>query len=72
MYMHMYIWLRGGTRRSQNRWFLRVHDKGMGPSLCCPTRAMVDVSVDRVAECLGRGVTVGSSKIHQEPFKGNP
>ena len=71
MYMHMYIWLRGGTRRSQNRWFLRVHDKGMGTSLCCPTRAMVDVSVDREKQVLGSGVP-GVARFTRNLSRGIP
>ena len=46
----------GGNGCSQDRFFLRVYDKGMGTSPCCPTRAMVDVSVDREKQVLGSGV----------------
>ena len=56
IYIHMYKGFRGGNARSQNRCFLKVHDKGMGTSLCCPTRAMVDVSVGREKQALGSGV----------------
>ena len=45
IYIYTHIRLRGGNGRSQNRCFLRVHDKGMGTSLCCPTRAMVVMGV---------------------------
>ena len=50
------IWLRGRLGRSQNRCFFKMHDKGMGTSLCCPTRAMRNCHVDRGKLVLGSGV----------------
>ena len=39
IYTYIYIRLRGGFGRSQNRGFLRVHDQGIGASLCWPVEA---------------------------------